>query len=148
VGANICTINPMGEIMYELKFPETYKEISKKMYLNSMVVHSCAMFRTEILNTIGFYPTEYKAAEDYAYFFKILEKYQIYNIQESLVFFQIDETGISATKRNLQLKSRLKIILKHFYWGFWPIYGLTRNILLFIVPNKLIKNVKKFIYTK
>ena len=77
-----------------------------------------------------------------------MNKYETYNIQESLIRFQIDNTGISATKRKLQVKNRIKIILKHFYWGFWPIYGLIRSFLLLIVPNKIIKNVKKIFLSK
>ncbi|UYW00963.1 glycosyltransferase [Flavobacterium agricola] len=148
VGSNATAINEVGECLFNTKFPEKYKDIKNKMHVNSMHLHPCVMFRIEILETIGYYPINYQAAEDYAYFFDIVKKYKTYNIKESLVYFQVDNTGISAKKRTIQIKSRIRIMLKHFYWGFWPIYGLVRSCGLLIIPNKLIKNVKKIIYSK
>lgn len=148
VGSNATAIDIKGNFLFEVNFPEKYKDIKNKMFVNSMHLHPCVMFRTKILDTIGFYPTNYKAAEDYAYFFKIVNMYETYNIPKSLIRFQIDEIGISATKRTLQVKNRIKIILTHFYFGFWPIYGLTRSLLLLIIPNNIIKNVKKRILSK
>jgi len=148
VGSNATAINTKGDFLFNTRFPETYSEIRKKMYLNSMHLHPCVMFRSEILTTVGLYPTNYKAAEDYAYFFEIVNRYETYNIKKSLMLFQIDDVGISATKRSLQVKNRIKIIYKHFYWGFWPIYGLVRNSIIFLIPNNILKYVKKNINTK
>ncbi|MEI7508258.1 MAG: glycosyl transferase family 2, partial [Flavobacterium sp.] len=89
------------------------------------------------------YPTNYEAAEDYAYFFEIIKNFETANIQEFLIKYEITHDGISISKRKTQVKSRLRIIMKHFYFGFWPIYGLIRNFLLYIVPYSLILKIKK-----
>lgn len=132
-----------GNDLYVTTFPESHEELTKYMYINSMFLHPCVMFRSSIIQEIGLYPVNYKAAEDYAYFFNILKKYQTYNIQSILTKYEINTTGISASKRKLQVKNRIKIIIKHFYFGFWPIYGLLRNIILYFLPQSIILKLKK-----
>jgi len=142
VGSNAIAVDLDGNELYKTIFPERQGSIEKKMYINAMFLHPCIMFKVEILTDIGFYPTEYSAAEDYAFFFKIINKFETYNIQEYLVKYEINQQGISLTKRNQQIKSRIKIIKKNYYFGFWPIYGLLRNYILMIIPNKLIHFIK------
>lgn len=143
VGSNAVAVDLEGNELYRTVFPENHEDIKKKMYLNAMFLHPCVMFKTEIISKIGFYPTQYNAAEDYAYFFNIVNKFQTYNIQQYLLKYEINKYGISLTKRKQQIISRIKIIKKHYYFGFWPTYGLLRNILLLITPNALIQFIKK-----
>lgn len=143
VGANIICVGTDGSFLYNLYYPEKTENIRKKMYLNSMFSHPCSMYRVKVVEEIGKYPTNHHAAEDYAYFFKIVRKYSTYNIQQFLLKYEINPQGISQTKRRFQVKGRIKIILENFYFGFWPIYGLLRNIILYIVPNKLLIRIKK-----
>ena len=78
-----------------------------------MFLHPCVMFRKDILNVVGYYPTEYEAAEDYGFFFKILKKYQTYNYQEFLVKYEINPEGISLSKRKKQVKNRIKFFTQY-----------------------------------
>lgn len=126
-----------GNFLYTLKHPTSDAEIKNKMYLNSMFVHPTVIFRKEVLQIIGKYPTKYKAAEDYAYFFEISKKLKVENLPEALLVYKIDPNSISSKKRKFQVKNRIKIIFHHFYFGYYPIYGLMRNVpLLFISRNK------------
>ena len=113
------------------------------MYLNSMFVHPSVVFRTSIVDSVGYYPTNFKAAEDYAYFFNIIKKYKSENLPEILLDYIVDENSISSTKRKLQVKSRIRIILKHFYLGYYPIIGLFRSIILYFVSRDLSNKIKK-----
>ena len=103
-----------------------------------MFVHPTVIFRSKIIDKIGAYPTNYKAAEDYAYFFNIIKVYNAANYPESLLDYIVDPKSISSQKRKLQVKSRIRVILHNFYFGFYPIYGLIRNIALYFVPFKYI----------
>ena len=134
--------------LYTLKHPTDYDEIKKKIYLNSMFVHPTVVFRVEVLKLVGKYPTRYQAAEDYAYFFDISRTLKVENLPEALLQYKIDGNSISSTKRKLQVKNRIKIILKHFYIGFWPIYGLLRNIPLFFMSRNMTTFMKKWIKKK
>lgn len=144
VGSNAVAVSLTNTFLFNTVFPEMHSDIKKKMYLNAMFLHPTIMFNIDILDSVGFYPTKYKAAEDYAYFFSIVNKFKTYNIQEFLVQYEINPDGISITKRKIQVKNRIRIIIKNFYFGFWPFYGLLRNILLYILPYKFILKLKKY----
>lgn len=132
-----------GNLLYTLEHPTADTEIKNRMYLNSMFVHPTVIFRKEILNLVGKYPTKYKAAEDYAYFFEISKKLKVENLPEALLLYKMDPNSISSTKRKSQVKNRIKIILHHFYFGFYPLYGLVRNVLLLFMSRNLTTFMKK-----
>ena len=136
VGSDVNFIDKNGKILYNLKMPKEDAVIKKKMYLNAMHIHPTIMFRNTILKTIGLYPIDFKAAEDFAFFFKIIQKYKVANINNNLVNCELNPQGISAVQRKIQAKNRVKIILKYFYFGFYPIYGLIRSLILYILPLK------------
>ena len=141
--ANVLDLN--GKLLFILKHPHLDQIIKKRMYLNSMFVHPSVVFRSSIIENVGFYPTNYKAAEDYAYFFKIIEQFEVANLPEALLDYIIDDDSISSTKRKLQVKNRIKVILNNFYFGFYPIYGLLRNVLLLVLSRKVTTSIKKIL---
>ena len=143
LGTWVNVLNNKGEKQYLLKHPTSYKNIKKQMYLNSMFVHPSVVFKTNILKTIGYYPTNYKAAEDYAFFFKIVKAFPAENLPIPLLDYIIDDNSISSTKRKLQVKSRIRVILNNFYFGFYPIYGLLRNCILFFLSRKVTTILKR-----
>ncbi|WP_067146651.1 glycosyltransferase [Pseudotamlana agarivorans] len=137
-----------GKLLYVLKHPTQYDDIKNKMYINSMFVHPSVVFRTEVLKHINGYPTNYKAAEDYAFFFKLIHKYKAENMPEALLDYIIDENSISSQKRFIQVKSRIRIIIHHFKFGIYPIYGLIRNILLLFMSRNITTVIKKVFNSK
>lgn len=143
VGSNVIAVSPGGDFLYNIILPKDSHSIKKKMFLNSMFMHPSVMFRAEIIQTVGYYPLQYDAAEDYAYFFKIVNKYETANIQEFLLHYEINPKGISVSKRKQQVASRIKIIRENFYFGFYPIYGLLRNLVLYVMPQKVLLFIKK-----
>jgi hypothetical protein len=72
VGSNVNFVDTSGNLVYVLKVPEKDKRIRKKMFINAMHIHPTIMFRNKILESTGLYPVDFKAAEDYAFFFNIL----------------------------------------------------------------------------
>ncbi len=145
VGSSILANDTSGNYLYKVKYPTEHQEIKKRMYLNAMFINPTIFFETEILKKIGMYPTNYDAAEDYAFFFNIIKEFKTANIIEPLVTIEINPVGISISKRKIQVKSRIRLIFENFYFGFWPIYGLIRNIILYIIPNSIILRIKKIV---
>jgi glycosyltransferase involved in cell wall biosynthesis len=143
VGSNVIAVSPEGSPLYNIVMPENSDDIRNKMFLNSMFMHPSVMYRSDIVKTEGYYPLNYKSAEDYAYFFRIAKKYKTANIQQFLVRYEINPSGISVSRRKQQVASRIRVILDNFYFGFYPIYGLLRNVLLYIIPNSFIMYLKK-----
>jgi glycosyltransferase involved in cell wall biosynthesis len=145
VGSYCTAISESGKFLFEIKLPTHHEQIRKKMYFNSMFIHPTVMFRTLAINEVGVYPTNFKAAEDYAYFFEFVKKFKTAIIPESLVKIQIDDVGISATKRKIQVESRIRIIKNNFYFGYYPVAGLFRSYFLLYTPRKVINIAKKLL---
>lgn len=146
VGSQVNYVDMNRKYLYTTKLPCTYDELKNKFYLNSLIYQPSAMLKTEVVAQIGYYPTEYKIATDYGYFFKIIKKFKVENINTPLIDYVVDENSISTKKRKKQVKTRIRIILKHFYFGFYPIYGLLRNILLLFVSRRISTAIKKILY--
>src|SRR5690606_12305001 len=114
--------------LYFLKHPAQFDQIKKKMYFNSCFIHPTFIFRKEIIDTVGFYPENRKSAEDSAYFFNIMKKHTVENLPEVLLDYVISDKSISTQKRKQQINSRIKVIKDNFYFGFYPMVGIIRNI--------------------
>ncbi len=145
VGSYAAFINLKGEEKFVYKVPTDFQNISKKMYLKVMFIHPSVMMNIDIIKKIGYYPIDYPAAEDYAYFFKIIKNFKASNIDEVLVYCEINPHGISSQKRKVQLFNKLRLIKKYFYFGIYPILGILYTIVQLILPQKLILILKKYI---
>lgn len=144
VGTNANAVNLEGKFLYQTLFPAKHQDIKKKMFTNAMFLHPTVMFATEILTSIGNYPLNYKAAEDYAFFFKIVNEFRTANLQELLVQYEINPSGISVVNRKVQVWNRIRLIKDNFYVGFWPVFGMLRNLILYLLPLSIIQIIKRF----
>jgi len=138
-------VDSNGNFLYTQKYPVTHDALRKKMYINSMFAHATLLFRKKILATIGFYPEQYKWAEDYALAFNATCAFRTENYPEALIYYTINEKGISSMHRQGQVWSRIRIIASHFYLGFYPIYGLMRNVPLLFLPRGLFTKIKQLL---
>ncbi|AYC31462.1 glycosyltransferase [Pseudomonas cavernae] len=145
VGSWVDFIGISGKHLFTLQQPCDFDEIKKKMFLNATFTHPSVTFRSAVLDSIGTYPTDAPAAEDYAYFFKIIKKHKASNIQESLVSCLIDPNGISTIKRRSQIRSRISIIIKNFDYTPHAFYGLVRSAILLHTPRSLSILLNKYL---
>lgn len=143
VGSFIQYVDPDGNPLFKLKLPITHESIKKRMFINAMLIHPAIFFRKEVLEKVPQYPTEYKAAEDYAFYFELLKHYQFANIPEVLVQCEMNPEGISGRSRKNQLKNRLRLILKHFDYSPMAFYGILRNSIIYITPTAVLFQLKK-----
>ncbi|MFJ3428867.1 glycosyltransferase [Pseudomonas fragi] len=145
VGSWVDFTDMDGQKLYTVAHASDFELLKKKMFLNATFTHPTVIFKSQVLDTIGLYPTDAPAAEDYAYFFKIIQKHYATNIQESLVSCTIDPNGISTKKRKTQIKSRMSVIIKHFTLNRYSIYGLFRSALLLYTPRSFTIFLKTFL---
>jgi len=134
-----------NSLLYIQKYPVTHKEIKNKIYLNTTFIHPSVIFESSILTEIGLYPLNFPAAEDYAFFIKIVKKYRAENYPEVLLDYIIDPNSISSLKRRIQVKSRIKGILHNYYLGWYPSYGLIRNVILLFISRKMSNKIKSIL---
>lgn len=145
IGSWVKFVNENNKLLYLLEMPKDHETIKNKSYFNAMFIHPTIFFRRKVIENVGYYPTNYPAAEDQAFFFKVLKKHTTANCDQYLVNVEVNSHGISSLRRKTQVKSRIKIIIDHFYFGYYPILGLIRNIILLIMPRKIIIKLKSLI---
>lgn len=143
IGSYAHFVDEEGDPLFDVCHPVSYERIKNKMYVNSTFVHPAITFRTSMIQEVGLYPEDYHAAEDYALFFKVIKKYKCENLPEFLMQCEVSKHGISGIKRRQQLNNRLKLIRENFSFGYWPIYGLLRNSILYMIPRGVLTFIKK-----
>ncbi|EPJ96494.1 glycosyltransferase [Pseudomonas psychrophila] len=144
VGSWVDFTDMDGRKLYTVEHPSDFESIKKLMFINTTFTHPTVIFRSNILDSVGFYPTDTPAAEDYAYFFKIIKKHKASNIKESLVNCTIDPHGISTIKRKRQIKSRILVIAHNFSINKYAVYGIIRSALLLYTPRGFTVFLKTF----
>ena len=147
LGTWVRIIDQQGNFKYNLKHPTDYNSIKKNMYYNSMFVHPTVVFRTKIVEVIGKYPYKYRrAAQDYSFFFKIINQFKAENFPEILLDYEQSKSSISTLNRRAQVYNRIRIIIDNFYFGITPIYAIVRSLILMITPLKVISLLKIKLY--
>lgn len=146
IGSWVKFIDSNGNHMFSLKYPTQHNIIKNRMYIANMFIHPSVMFRLSSIDKIGYYSIEYKYAEDYDYFFKFVNQFETANLPYYLVACEYNPAGISISKRNKQLKSRITIIIKYYRPSIYWIYGFLRNLIVYMVPYSLISFVKRIFF--
>ncbi|MGU9940216.1 glycosyltransferase family 2 protein [Empedobacter brevis] len=143
VGSYVKAINENGKFLFNIKTPTTDKEIRKTMKSKCAFIHPSVMFKSEIIQNVGKYPINYKAAEDFAFFTNILKKYKGKNINQTLVTIEINTKGISLQNRKVQLQSKIQILKDNFSISFHSLVGLLKSYIILYTPNSIVIYLKK-----
>jgi glycosyltransferase involved in cell wall biosynthesis len=138
-----CT-DHSGKVLYLFMHATDHEKIKRKMYFGNMFVHSSVMFRSDAINTVGFYPTNYKQAGDYAYFFKFVKNFKTANIGIPLVNYEINPQGMSLKNRNTQARNRISIILDNWENSVFALCGLLYNIVVYMTPVWILQKIKQW----
>jgi len=134
-------VDESGALLFEFSPPTSHNLIKKNMHLNSCFCHPAVTWK---LNGIRFfYDEEYKYAEDYELFWRIMKSYSVANLSTVVVETFADPAGISRTRRREQLLLRIRIQLENFdFFTIFSYVGLLKSYLLFYLPVNLIDKIK------
>jgi hypothetical protein len=138
-----AVVNSNLKQLYTLTPPASHEEITRKMLSGNCFVHPSVMMRTAVAREVGYYPAEFPAAEDYAYFFKFVNQYRTANIPLVLVHKTRDAKSISYRNRTMQLISRLKIIIKNFRFRPESFWGVIKTCALLVMPTAIVERLKE-----
>lgn len=125
----------------------TKKLFSRKDFLstpkNKIGEPSIVMFRKSIVNELGFFDESLKQILDYEYWYRILKKYDIYVINESLVKFRLHDlqaTSVNSKTKIMDYELYPYLLYKHYFRLLHP--KLQKQF--FFEYNTLGKLIKKF----
>src|SRR5436190_6519789 len=130
---------------FQFKTPTGHERIKKAMHLGNVFIHSTTVFRATLLKTAGHYPSEFIYAEDYAFFWKLINVTRSHILDEFLITYEIDHEGLSIKNRKEQLRSRARIIATFGTNPFRKIVGILRAKALYVIPKRLVLPLKHWI---
>jgi hypothetical protein len=94
----------------------------------------------------GLYPDTYPDAEDYGFFYQLLQTGESAVIPEYLVTTEINHKGISLSSRKKQLNSRIKVVKEYGRNRVLRYLGVFKLRLLLIIPYNLVFTIKRMLY--
>lgn len=116
---------------------------------NTPFKHSTFFFRSEAIRRCGNYDEGFNGAEDYELLLRLARYGRIDCIPDVVTDYVDNPQGISATRRGLQLRMRLKAQLRHprpTVPGWYV--GVARTLLTIAVPYRLMKRVSTWTWSK
>ena len=115
--------------------------------MRSPLVHPSVMLRVDAVLAVGNYRVQYPAAEDLDLFLRLMERYECANLPELGLYYELNEGGISATKRRRQIVSTLRLQLRYLNvlnWRDWA--GVAKSLLHFVTPYRTLQKMKRALF--
>jgi glycosyltransferase involved in cell wall biosynthesis len=135
VGSDVEWRRDDGSLAFALTLPSTHHEISRALHHTVCLIHPTVMFRTSVVRAVGAYSYDYPAAEDFEFFWRIANRFQVANVPEVLLVTRFDRNGLSIARRRRQLRSKLRIQLEHFRVAEpLSFVGVAKTLALMSVP--------------
>ena len=105
-------------------------------------MHPTVVMRPVAAAAVGNYPLDVRAAEDYALFYMLAERFPVANLPDVLIRYELDPGGISLSRRRRQLRARLTVQWRHA--GRSPVawLGMARTVALLMLPYGLVFALK------
>jgi glycosyltransferase involved in cell wall biosynthesis len=144
VGSDVEWRHDDGSLAFALTLPSTHQEISRALHHTVCLIHPTVMFRTSVLRAVGAYSYDYPAAEDFEFFWRIANRFQVANVPEVLLVTRFDPNGLSITRRRRQLRSKLRIQLENFRVAEpLSFVGVAKTLALMSVPYGGVVAIKR-----
>jgi len=133
-----------GEPLFMLTPPAEPAQIRRLRFFRSCLAHPSMMLRIDAVRAVGNYRANYRSAEDLDLFVRLMERYDCANLPELGLYYELNEGGISATKRRRQVLSTLRLQLRYFNAAnLYDWLGLAKNLLHLVTPYRALQRAKR-----
>jgi glycosyltransferase involved in cell wall biosynthesis len=137
-----------GKPLFMLTPPTEPNAIRRLRFFRSCLAHPSMMLRIDAVRAVGNYRAEYRSAEDLDLFVRLMERYDCANLPELGLYYELNEGGISATKRRRQVSSTLRLQLRYFNAAnLYDWLGLAKNLLHLVTPYSALQRIKRSLLT-
>ena len=143
VGSWCLFKNPATGSSYQYRTATEHRKITRGMHFRNMFIHPTVMWRNEKRKT---YPEDFPHAEDYGFFYDMLNSGNCAVIAENLVICEINTEGISQRFRKEQLKSRMKVVKLYGKSNVFRMIGVIKLWMLLHIPYRLVLGAKHTLY--
>ncbi|OAJ51489.1 glycosyl transferase [Paraburkholderia ginsengiterrae] len=132
-----------GKPLFMLTPPAEPDAIRRLRFFRSCLAHPSMMLRIDAVRELGNYRARYRSAEDLDLFLRLMERYDCANLPELGLYYELNEGGISATKRRRQIGSTLRLQLRYFNAvNPYDWLGLAKNLLHLVTPYGALRRIK------
>lgn len=133
-----------GSNGYNYTTPIRHSRLVRAMYFRNVFIHPGVMIRRKVLKDNNIlYPDNFPHAEDYAFFWSIIDVSQSYILNDYLVLCEINKNGISYMNRSLQLQSRYRVVRKFGKSGVLKTLSYFYIHILRFTPLAIVEYLKK-----
>jgi glycosyltransferase involved in cell wall biosynthesis len=133
-----------GEPLFMLTPPSDPADIRRLRFFRSCLAHPSMMLRIDAVRAVGNYRAMYRSAEDLDLFVRLMGRYDCANLPELGLYYELNEGGISATRRRRQVLSTLRLQLRYFNIANpYDWLGLGKNLLHLVTPYRALQRVKR-----
>lgn len=133
-----------GKPLFMLTPPAEPNAIRRLRFFRSCLAHPSMMLRIDAVREVGNYRAAYRSAEDLDLFVRLMERYDCANLPELGLYYELNEGGISATRRRRQVTSTLRLQLRYFNAANpYDWLGLAKNLLHLVTPYRALQRVKR-----
>ncbi|MFM0203751.1 glycosyltransferase [Paraburkholderia fungorum] len=135
-----------GKPLFMLTPPAEPNQIRRLRFFRSCLAHPSMMLRVDAVRAAGNYRATYPSAEDLDLFLRLMERHDCANLPELGLYYELNEGGISATKRRRQVNSTLRLQLRYFNAAnLYDWLGLAKNLLHLVTPYSALQRVKRML---
>jgi glycosyltransferase involved in cell wall biosynthesis len=136
-----------GAPLFMLRPPAEPAAIRRQRFFRSCLAHPSMMLRVDAVREAGNYRAAYRSAEDLDLFLRLMERHDCANLPELGLYYELNEAGISATKRRGQINSTLRLQMRYFnVLNPYDWLGLAKNLLHFVTPYRTLQRVKRALF--
>ena len=142
-------VNRAGVPLFMLRPAADARTLRRTRMLRSPLVHPSVMLRIDAVLAVGNYRVQYPAAEDLDLFLRLMERYDCANLPELGLYYELNEGGISATRRRRQIVSTLRLQARYLNvlnWRDWA--GIAKSLLHFVTPYGALQRVKRALFAR
>jgi glycosyltransferase involved in cell wall biosynthesis len=137
-------VSTEGAPLFDLAPPADPAALRRVMLMRSCFAHPSLMLRVAAVVDAGNYRADYRAAEDLDLILRLMQRHDGANLPEFGLYYELNEHGISASKRRLQTLSTLRLQLRYFRAGNAPDWiGVAKSLAHLALPYAALQRLKK-----
>lgn len=101
VGTDYFLINEKDEIIHRVNCFTENSKLKEKLLEGNQFGHGSIMFKKECIDKVGAYREEFEFAQDFDFYLRIVEAYDIANIPEPLYKWRININSVSVDRKSV-----------------------------------------------
>lgn len=139
-------VTPAGERLFTLRHPIEHAQLISAIKVYNPFVHPSVMMRRDYVMQNGFYPVDFPALEDWAYFMRGRRLGKMGNVPEVMTTYVVSPCSVSSRRRLTQSMSKLKLQLAYFEFNRASCLGLLRSMAAMLFSRNALTLLKRSVH--